>query len=158
MGRLFLTGDDADFDLLEPCPFEPTVQVAFGESEPAVAVKFAGLIEMVLEQVEDHDLAAGLEDAMTRGNGPGRLQGVMQRLAQDDQVHALRLDGRFLQIAQAKLQILQAVPGLSIGAGLWLVVPVAEARGLSVVPQQVPVRPTATRSGGSPIRCSTGLF
>src|SRR5207247_1874643 len=65
VGRLFLTGDEADFDLLESCPFEPTVQVAFGESEPAVAVKFAGLIEMVLEQVEDHDLAAGFENAMT---------------------------------------------------------------------------------------------
>lgn len=36
--RLFLASHDADFDFLESRGFEPTMQIAFGESEPAVAV------------------------------------------------------------------------------------------------------------------------
>jgi hypothetical protein len=35
MRRLFLGGDDADFDFLEPGGFEPAVQIAFGKTEPA---------------------------------------------------------------------------------------------------------------------------
>ena len=53
MRRLFLGGDDADFDFLESGGFEPAVQIALGETEPAVAVKFARLVEIVLEQIEN---------------------------------------------------------------------------------------------------------
>ena len=62
MRRLFLGGDDADFDFLETGGFEPAVQIAFGKTQPAVAVKFARLVEVVLEQIENQNLAIGLEN------------------------------------------------------------------------------------------------
>src|SRR2546425_11007436 len=58
MRRLFFAGDDADFDLLEARPLQPAMQIAFRKARPAVPVKFARLMEVVLEQVEDHDLPA----------------------------------------------------------------------------------------------------
>jgi hypothetical protein len=52
MRRLFLGGDDADFDFLETGGFEPAVQIAFGKTEPTVALKFARFFEIVLEQIQ----------------------------------------------------------------------------------------------------------
>src|SRR5438034_8135937 len=39
----------------------------------------------------------------------GRNRSVMQSLTEDDEVNALRFDGRILQIAEAKFQVLQTV-------------------------------------------------
>ena len=52
MRRLFLGGDDADFDFLETDGFEPAVQIAFGKTKPAVAVKLARFFKIVLEQIQ----------------------------------------------------------------------------------------------------------
>ena len=43
---------------LKPAVFQPAVQIAFGKTRPAVAVKLVRLLEVVLGQVEDHDLPA----------------------------------------------------------------------------------------------------
>ena len=69
MRRLFLGGDDADFDLLETGGFEPAVQIALGKTQPAVAVKFARLVEVVLEQIENQNLPARLQNFVRGGNG-----------------------------------------------------------------------------------------
>ena len=50
-----------------------------------------------------------LENVVGAANGLGRLLGVMQRLAEDHQVHALRFNRRVLQVAQPELQVLQVV-------------------------------------------------
>ncbi len=47
MGWLIFAGDDADFDFLETSFFKPTMQIAFGEAEPAIAVEFVGFLEVV---------------------------------------------------------------------------------------------------------------
>ena len=47
MRRLFLGGDDADFDFFETGGFEPAVQIAFRKTEPAVAVKLTRFVEIV---------------------------------------------------------------------------------------------------------------
>ena len=70
MRRLLLAGDDADFDLLEAGRFEPAMQIALGKAEPAVAVELVRLLEVVLGEVENHDLAARLEDAVGAARSP----------------------------------------------------------------------------------------
>ena len=85
------------------------MQVALGEAQPPVAVEFVRLGKVVLQQVEDEDLSPGLEHD-ERGLDRGvRLGGVVQRLAQDDEVHARRFDGRIFQVAQAELEVLEPV-------------------------------------------------
>src|ERR1043166_177448 len=109
MRRLFLAGDDIDLDLLEPRLLEPAMQVALGETEPAVAVQLAGAIEGVLREVEDEDLPVRLEDLVGGLDRFGRLFGVMQRLAEDREIDAVRFDRRILQIAEPELEVLQIV-------------------------------------------------
>ena len=81
MRRLFLGGDDADFNLLETGAFEPAVQIAFGEPQPAVAGKLACLVEIMLELIKNHDLPAALENFVRAENSLRRVPGMMQRLA-----------------------------------------------------------------------------
>src|SRR5947207_7927448 len=69
---LFFTRDDGNFDLFKSCCFEPPLQVAFGETKPGIAVKFAGLFELMLQQVEDHDLPAAAKDLKGRVDGSSR--------------------------------------------------------------------------------------
>ena len=81
MRRLFLAGDNADFDFLEARVFEPAMQIAFGKTQPAVTVKLMRLVERMLEQIENHDLPAFFENFMRTGNSLRRVSGVMQCLA-----------------------------------------------------------------------------
>src|ERR1043166_1566586 len=69
MGWLLLFGDNADFDLPEAGRFEPAVQIALGKAQPKIAVQFAGLLEFVLQQVEDHDLATRFENSVNGRDG-----------------------------------------------------------------------------------------
>ena len=91
MGRLLLAGDDVDFDSFESGCFEPALQIALGEAQPSVAIELMGLLEAVPGQIQDHDLSAGSEGPVRAEQRPGRLLGVVQGLAQDDQIRALRL-------------------------------------------------------------------
>ena len=80
--RWFLfTGDDADFDFFESCGFEPMMQIAFRETQPAVAVKLVGLVKIVLEQVEDQNLPAGFQNPVRGGEGIRRDFGMVKSLA-----------------------------------------------------------------------------
>ena len=47
MRRLFFAGDDADFNFFEAGFFQPVMQLTFLESRPAVAIKLAGLFEIM---------------------------------------------------------------------------------------------------------------
>ena len=109
MRRLFFARNDADFDFLEPGLFQPVMQIALGKTEPAVAVKFAGFVEVVLEQIENQNLSARLQNFVRSSDGVCRNFGVMQGLAQDHQVNAVRLNRRVLQIAEAEFQIFQSI-------------------------------------------------
>src|ERR1035437_8864333 len=68
MRRLFFARDDADFDFFETRFFQPTMQIAFRKTEPAVAVKFVRLLEVVLQQTQNHDLPAAAENPVRRAN------------------------------------------------------------------------------------------
>src|SRR6266481_890448 len=58
MGRLIFPRHSRDFNLLEPGLFQPTVQVAFREPQPAVAIEFARPVEVMLGQIQNHNLPA----------------------------------------------------------------------------------------------------
>src|ERR1017187_10883265 len=109
MWRLLLGGDDADFDFLETGGFEPAVQIAFGKTQPAVAVKFARLVEVVLEQIEQQNLAVRFQQFRRARECRRRVGGVVQGLAQDHEVNAVRFNRRILQIALPEFEIFQAV-------------------------------------------------
>ena len=68
-----------------------------------------GLLKVMLEQIQDHDLSAWTQDVVRGGDGAGWVVRVVQCLAQDHQVNALGLDRRLFQIAQTEFQILNAV-------------------------------------------------
>src|ERR1035441_796463 len=93
---LFFAGHNADFDLLEAGLFEPPLQVAFGETRPTITIKIARPLEVVPGEVEYHDLSTRLEDAMGAADGLCRFLRMMQGLAEDHQIHALRLNRRVL--------------------------------------------------------------
>src|SRR5881296_1832281 len=61
MRRLFLARHDANLDFFETRLFEPAVQIAFGKTQPAIPINLARLPEIVLEEVEHHDLAAAAQ-------------------------------------------------------------------------------------------------
>ena len=109
MRLLLLTRHDADVDLREAGRLEPLVQLALGEPQPAVAEQFARLVELVRDEVENHQLAAGLDDAKRALDGLRRFLGVMQRLAEDREVHRRVVDRRMLQVALPELEVGQAV-------------------------------------------------
>src|SRR6516225_8111626 len=92
MRRLFLAGNDTDFYLLEPGRFKPPMQIALRKTKPAVAIQLVRLFKLMLCQVQNHDLAPRLEQAMRAGNRPGRIRSMVQRLAEDHEVHTGRLD------------------------------------------------------------------
>ena len=62
MRRLFFAGDDADVDSLESGFFEPALQVRLRQPQPPVPVQLVRFFEAVLRQVEDHQLAARLQE------------------------------------------------------------------------------------------------
>lgn len=118
MRGLILAIDDTDLDAFEAGFFEPEVHIAFGEAEPTVAVEIASLFEFVLDEVEDHELAAGFEDMERAGEGLLGLGGVVKGLAEDDEVDGLGIDRRVLKVADAELEIFEAVLAGLLGAEL----------------------------------------
>jgi hypothetical protein len=62
MWRLGFAGDHADFDVLKSSALEKLVEIRFAEAEPAIGVKLAGFLHLVLKQVENRDAPAFLQD------------------------------------------------------------------------------------------------
>src|SRR5271170_8039437 len=85
------------------------MQIAFGKTKPAIAVKFTRLVEIVLEQIENQNLSVRLQNFVRGNNGGGGNLGMVQRLAQNHEVNAVRVNRRVLQIAEPEFQIFQAV-------------------------------------------------
>ena len=109
MWGLFFASDNADFDFLEPGRLEPLMHVAFGKTQPAVAVKLVGSVEFVLEQIKNHDLASRFDDFMDRGDGFVRFLGVVERLTEDRKVNAVRFDRRVLEVAAPEFEVLEII-------------------------------------------------
>ncbi len=91
---------------------------AFPEAEPDVGIEFAGAFEIVLLEVEDEQLPAGLEDAVGFLDGPLRVLGVMQRLAENGEVDGTVGQGHGLDVAELVGQVREAVFPGQLGADL----------------------------------------
>ena len=119
MRRFFFPGYDADLDLPEAGILQPAMQIAFGKTEPAVAIGIARLFKAVLQQIQNQDLAPGAQQSMGCGNGGRRIFRVMQRLAQNQQ--GLRFPasiGGFCRSPKPEFEIFQSVfPGLGRAKG-----------------------------------------
>jgi len=109
MRRLFLPRDHIYLNLLKSCGLQPAVQIALREPQPSIPIELVCLVEVVLEQIENHNLSARPQEAVRGLNRLRRICRVMQRLTQNNQIDTLRIDRRILQIAQAKLEILKVV-------------------------------------------------
>ena len=96
MGRLLFAGNDADLDPLETSRFEPAMQITLGKTEPAVAIQLVRPFETVPGEVENHHLSARLQNVVCAADCFGRVLSMMQCLAHDHQIHALRLYRRIL--------------------------------------------------------------
>jgi hypothetical protein len=107
---MFFARNHAELGFPEPGGLEPAIEIGFRKPEPVITVESPGLLEAVLPQIKDHDLSARLQDAVRAGDGASRIGGVMQGLTEDDQIHRTRRQGRILEIAEAKLEVLQADP------------------------------------------------
>ena len=109
MGRLRFAGDDADFDFGEAGGFEELVQIGFAEAEPAVGVEFARFLELMGEEVEHGEAPAFFQDLLRSVDGPLRIRRMVQGLAEQGEVHAVGLDRRLFDFAEAIFEILEAV-------------------------------------------------
>lgn len=87
MWGLFLAGDGDHLDGLETGLLKEGVESVFGEAQPDIGVKFAGLFEIVFAKIEDKELAAGFEDAEGLGDRFLRMLGVVKSLAEDGEIH-----------------------------------------------------------------------
>jgi hypothetical protein len=109
VGWGFLAIGDDGFDVRESRAFQHGGEVAFREAEPAVGVEFAGFLEVVLEEVEDDEAAAGFEDSEGGVEGALGVFRVMEGLAKDGEVEGLVIDGWFFEIAEAVFEVVKAV-------------------------------------------------
>ena len=70
---------------------------------------FTGFFEAVFGEVEDGDAAAGLEDAGGFADGAVGMQRVVERLREEDDVNGGVVDGEFFHVAEAVVDVLDAV-------------------------------------------------
>ena len=76
------------------------MQIAFGKAQPAVSIQIVSLVEMMLQKVgRSGDLAATPKDFMGAADGPFRIIGMVQGLAEHNQINAFRIDGRLFQVS-----------------------------------------------------------
>src|SRR5690349_2096413 len=83
MRLLLLSCDHVYFDFLETGFLQPAMQVTFGESQPAIAVKFMGAHKIVFGKIQDEDLASMFQNAKPPGNRFRGFLSMMQCLAQN---------------------------------------------------------------------------
>ena len=88
MGRLGLGREELHLDLFEARRTEPLPEVGLAEAEPVVAVELARLVELMLVEIEDDEASAFAQEAGGGGDGLLGIGGVVQRLAEDDDVDA----------------------------------------------------------------------
>lgn len=105
MGRFLLTRYYTDFNFPETGILQPAVKIALGKTKPPVAIGFASFVKVMLQKVQDHDLASSTQQPVCGRNCDRGIFSMVQSLAKNDQVHALRIDGRILQVTQSEFEI-----------------------------------------------------
>ena len=92
------------------------MQSALLEAEPDVGVEFTGFFKGMLGEVEDEDLATGLQDAVSFFDGALGVLGVMEGLAEDGEVHGGVGERDAFDIAEFIGEVGEAVFGGELGA------------------------------------------
>lgn len=99
MGGLALAVHEGQLDVLETSLVEEFVEFQFREAEPDILVEFAGLLEVVFQQIQDHEASAGTGDAVGFTQGLEGFAGVVKGLAEEGEVNFGVADGWRLDIA-----------------------------------------------------------
>ena len=89
---------------------------AFFKTEPDVGVEFVGFFEGVLLQIQDEDLAAGLEDAVGFFHRILGVLGVVEGLAQDREIDGFVGERDVLDIAEFVGEVGESVFGGELSA------------------------------------------
>ena len=105
VGRFVLGREELHLDLEQARRAEPVAEVGLAEAEPVVAVEFAGLVEVVLVEIEDDESTALAEELRSGGDGLLGIGDMVERLAEDDEIDAAGRDGWIGEIAEAVLEV-----------------------------------------------------
>jgi MFS family permease len=89
-GAVFLAVHHRRLDVLEPGLAQEARDLHFGEAEPQVGVQLARFFVAVTQQIQHHDPAAGFQDAPRLGHRTLGMLRVMQRLAEEREIHGHR--------------------------------------------------------------------
>ena len=106
---MLLSRDDRYIHIGETRSLQQLVKLQFAEAEPQVRIEFTRLLEVVAEQVEHDQPPAMPQDSMRRRHRPRRQACVVERLAENREVDALRLDRRRLDVAQPVFEVGETV-------------------------------------------------
>ena len=85
------------------------MQGVFLESEPDVGVEFPGPLEAVFVEIEHEQAASRAQDAEGLVDRRLRVRGVVQRLAEDGEIHRTVAQGHVLDVAEPVREVRQAV-------------------------------------------------
>src|ERR1035441_10154190 len=114
--RLGLFVDDGSLHIGEARFFQHGFEFHFAEAQPLVGVELAGLFEAVLGQVEEDNAATGGENAEGLFDGAIGVQGVMERLREEDEVDFSVGDGDFFHVAEAEVDVFYAMAECLVAA------------------------------------------
>ena len=102
VGGLAFACHDRGHHVLESGGFQPTLEIAFQETEPAVLELLLHPALAMTHQVENDHLAARSQDPMGLGERVLWFGGVMQCLGQHDEVDLAVLQGECFDVALAE--------------------------------------------------------
>ena len=150
MRRLFLTVHDRDVDVLKSRRLQEVEDLDLGKSEPDIGIKLACFLELVLEEVEDNDAAAGPDNAKGSLHRLLRRGRVMERLAENRHVDRLVVERRIFNVTMTVLEVLETVLTGNLGAELDHLLRVVDGNDmLGPLSQQLRQRSNASMSEDS---------
>ena len=109
MRTVLLARDNRHLDFAEAGFLQPLLQLHLTETQPVIGVKLARPLETMAQQIEDYEPPAFAQNAIRPGDSPFGMNRVMQRLAQDCQVHRPFFNGWIFDIAESVFEIGKAM-------------------------------------------------
>lgn len=101
--------DHAGLDVHKSGLAEDVQELTLGEAEPDIGIEIAGLLELMLEEIEYDDSSSFAQNFVRRTDGSGGIGGVMQGLTEEGQINRAGADGWVFDVSEAKLEVLEPV-------------------------------------------------